>query len=96
MGIAGVIFALLYWNDEQSYNEWNPEKDKVYQVLVQLSDTPAGSDCALFLKPALDEDPNIKQKHCTSRQSVLCTITSNFYHYRFYCGNITGHLYRQF
>ncbi|MBF4465821.1 ABC transporter permease [Flavobacterium sp. LC2016-12] len=60
IGIAGLIFALLYWNDEQSYNAWNPEKDHVYQVLVQLSDTPAGSDCALFLKPALDEDPNIE------------------------------------
>jgi len=60
IGIAGLIFALLYWNDEQSYNAWNPEKEKVYQVLVQLSDTPAGSDCALFLKPALDEDPNIE------------------------------------
>jgi putative ABC transport system permease protein len=60
IGIAGLIFALLYWNDEQNYNAWNPEKEKIYQVLVQLSDTPAGSDCALFLKPALDEDPNIE------------------------------------
>jgi len=60
IGIAGLIFALLYWNDEQNYNAWNPEKDKVYQVLVQLTDMPAWSDCALFLKPTLDEDPNIE------------------------------------
>jgi putative ABC transport system permease protein len=60
IGIAGLIFALLYWNDEQSYNEWNPEKDNVYQVLVKLSDMPALSDCALFLKPTLDQDPNVK------------------------------------
>ncbi|MDQ6471918.1 ABC transporter permease [Flavobacterium sp. LHD-80] len=60
IGISGLIFALLYWNDEQSYNAWNPEKEKVYQVLVQLSDMPALSDCALFLKPALDQDPNIE------------------------------------
>ncbi|MFB3389323.1 ABC transporter permease [Flavobacterium sp. LAR06] len=60
IGIAGLIFALLYWNDEQSYNAWNPEKENVYQVLVQLSDTPVGSDCALFLKPTLDQDPNVK------------------------------------
>ncbi|WP_158730174.1 MULTISPECIES: ABC transporter permease [unclassified Flavobacterium] len=33
IGIAGVIFAILYWNDEQSYNSWNPEKENVYQVL---------------------------------------------------------------
>ncbi|OIV43323.1 ABC transporter permease [Flavobacterium johnsoniae] len=60
VGIAGLIFALLYWNDEQNYNVWNPEKEKVYQVLVQLTDMPAWSDCALFLKPTLDEDPNIE------------------------------------
>lgn len=60
IGIAGLIFALLYWNDEQSYNAWNPEKENVYQVLVKLSDMPAGSDCALFLKPTLDQDPNVK------------------------------------
>lgn len=60
IGIAGLIFALLYWNDEESYNDWNPEKDNVYQVLVQLTDMPAWSDCALFLKPTLDVDPNIE------------------------------------
>lgn len=60
VGIAGLIFALLYWNDEKNYNSWNPEKDNVYQVLVQLKDMTSWSDCALFLKPALDADPNIE------------------------------------
>jgi putative ABC transport system permease protein len=36
IGIAGLIFATLYWNDEQSYNDWNPEKDKVHQVVSDL------------------------------------------------------------
>ncbi|PVX46416.1 putative ABC transport system permease protein [Flavobacterium sp. 103] len=60
IGIAGLIFALLYWNDEQSYNDWNPEKEKVYQVLVQLTDMPVFSDCSLFLKPVLDKDSNVE------------------------------------
>ncbi|MFV8344624.1 ABC transporter permease [Flavobacterium sp. ZB4P13] len=60
IGIAGLIFALLYWNDEQSYNKWNPEKDNVYQVLVQLIDMPVFSDCSLFLKPILDKDSNVE------------------------------------
>lgn len=60
IGIAGLIFALLYWNDEQSYDEWNPEKDNVYQVLIQLSDMPIWSECSLFLKPVLAKDPNIE------------------------------------
>lgn len=60
IGIAGLIFALLYWNDEQSYDEWNTEKDNVYQVLIQLSDMPIWSECSFFLKPILAKDPNIE------------------------------------
>ena len=60
IGIAGLIFALLYWNDEQSYDEWNPEKDNVYQVLIKLSDMPIWSECSLFLKPVLAKDPNVE------------------------------------
>jgi putative ABC transport system permease protein len=39
IGIAGLIFAILYWNDEQSYNQWNPEKNKVFQSISKLSAT---------------------------------------------------------
>jgi putative ABC transport system permease protein len=39
IGISGLIFAILYWNEEQSYNEWNPEKDKVYEVINDLGDS---------------------------------------------------------
>lgn len=60
IGIAGLIFALLYWNDEQNYNAWNPEKEKVYQVLVQATGMPVFSDCALFLKPILEKDANVE------------------------------------
>lgn len=36
IGIAGLIFATLYWNDEHSYNEWNPEKEKVFQSISKV------------------------------------------------------------
>ncbi|MFE3872102.1 ABC transporter permease [Flavobacterium sp. ZS1P70] len=61
IGISGLIFALLYWNEEQSYDAWNPEKDNIYQVLVQLTGMPVFSDCALFLKPILDKDTNVEK-----------------------------------
>lgn len=60
IGIAGLIFALLYWNDEQSYNAWNPEKEKVYQVLVQLTDMPIMAEHPVSLKPYLENDPNVE------------------------------------
>lgn len=37
IGISSLIFALLYWNNETSYNKWNPEKDSVYEVLSTIS-----------------------------------------------------------
>jgi putative ABC transport system permease protein len=36
IGIAGLVFAILYWNDEHNYNAWNPEKDNVYKVVVEI------------------------------------------------------------
>lgn len=49
IGIAGLIFAILYWNDEQSYNDWNPEKDKVFQSISQVSkDMVWASNVAAF------------------------------------------------
>lgn len=39
IGIAGVIFAILYWNNENSYDQWNPEKENVYEVLNKFGDS---------------------------------------------------------
>ncbi|MFC4738715.1 ABC transporter permease [Flavobacterium ponti] len=36
IGIAGLVFATLYWNDEHSYNEWNPGKGKVFQSISKV------------------------------------------------------------
>ncbi|VXB24646.1 Multidrug ABC transporter substrate-binding protein [Flavobacterium sp. 9AF] len=38
IGIAGLIFAILYWNEEQSYNAWNPEKERIHQVISDLGE----------------------------------------------------------
>lgn len=38
IGIAGLIFAILYWNDEHSYNAWNPEKEKVFESISKVSE----------------------------------------------------------
>ena len=39
IGIAGVIFAILYWHNEHAYDQWNPEKENVYQVLNVIGAT---------------------------------------------------------
>lgn len=37
IGMAGLIFAILYWNDEQSYDAWNPDKDRVFVSVNQVA-----------------------------------------------------------
>lgn len=54
IGIAGLVFATLYWNNEHSYDAWNPNNENVYQVLNQMgpqkeiwasNSTPFGLAC---------------------------------------------------
>ncbi|MFA5619614.1 MAG: ABC transporter permease [Weeksellaceae bacterium] len=36
MGMVGIILVTLYWNDELSYNQWNPNKEEVYSVAHEI------------------------------------------------------------
>ncbi|MFP5439578.1 MAG: ABC transporter permease [Bacteroidia bacterium] len=63
LGIAGLVFALLYWNDEQSYNTWNPEREKVYQVITNLGNDLIWATNVAPLGPHLDTMPEIEE-HC--------------------------------
>ncbi|WP_299671775.1 ABC transporter permease [uncultured Polaribacter sp.] len=35
LGLAGLLIILLYLNEENSYNQWNPNKDDVYRVNIK-------------------------------------------------------------
>jgi putative ABC transport system permease protein len=54
IGVAGLIFALLYWNDEQSYNDWNPEKDTVYQSLTDIGNNTIWANNLACYQPFFD------------------------------------------
>ncbi|WP_294246610.1 FtsX-like permease family protein [uncultured Chryseobacterium sp.] len=30
VGLTGFMLILMHWNDEESYEKWNPEKDRIY------------------------------------------------------------------
>lgn len=38
LGISGVILSILYWNDEHSYDAWNPNKNTAYQLFFDMGD----------------------------------------------------------
>ncbi|PXY45201.1 ABC transporter permease [Flavobacterium hydrophilum] len=63
IGIASVIFAILYWNNENAYDQWNPEKENVYVVLNKIGTTgdtwatssiPFGETCKATI-PEIDK-----------------------------------------
>ncbi|OSY89249.1 hypothetical protein WH52_00965 [Tenacibaculum holothuriorum] len=35
LGLSGLLIILLYLKEEQSYNQWNPNKDNVYRVNIK-------------------------------------------------------------
>jgi putative ABC transport system permease protein len=61
IGIAGVIFATLYWNDEQSYDAWNPNKDTIFLVVNQMDvETFWASSSAPIGQAIKDKSPEIE------------------------------------
>jgi putative ABC transport system permease protein len=58
-GITGLIFAMLYWNDEQSYDQWNPEKEKVFKVFSDLGKNVIWPSNPATLETYLKKDPNV-------------------------------------
>lgn len=68
IGIAGLVFSTLYWNDEHSYDKWNPNKDNAFQVLVDLGKGgEAWTNSPVTLDPFIKDDPNIdKMMFCTN------------------------------
>lgn len=36
IGISSFVFAILYWNDEHSYDAWNPNKENTYIVINDM------------------------------------------------------------
>lgn len=64
IGIAGLIFATLYWNDEHSYNAWNPENEKVFQSISKVGpDEYWASNVAPF-EPYLKTDFPELEAYC--------------------------------
>ena len=76
LGFAGLLLVLLYFNYEESYDKWNPNKDIVYRVVNKsrsdgISYT-APSGQAQFFKSDIPE----------VEQSVLI---GTVYRYKMFC-----------
>ncbi len=64
IGIAGLIFAILYWNDEHSYDKWNPEKDNIYSVLNDIGQNNIWTSNAATSGPLLKSVSSDLESYC--------------------------------
>jgi putative ABC transport system permease protein len=64
IGIGGIIFAILYWNNEQSYNAWNPENERVYQVVVDVGEDMHWAYNIAPIGPIIEKTVPEVESHC--------------------------------
>lgn len=64
IGIAGLIFAILYWNEEHSYDEWNPEKEKIYIVMNDLGGGNVWATNSPVTGPDLKANTSYLENYC--------------------------------
>lgn len=64
IGIAGLIFAILYWNDEQSYDQWNPNKDNIFLLTNQMDPTTYWSSSSAPVGSAVKEISPEVESYC--------------------------------
>ena len=67
IGIAALIFAILYWNDEHSYDQWNPEKDKIYSVMSNLGGGNIWAVSSAIPAPILKSTTSYLDEYCYFR-----------------------------
>lgn len=61
IGIAGVVFSILYRNNELQYDAWNPYKKEVHQVFGDMGDSGVWNTQPAPLAPiALETIPEIE------------------------------------
>ena len=67
IGISALIFAILYWNDEHSYDQWNPEKNKIYSVMSNLGGGNIWAVSSAIPAPILKSTTSYLDEYCYFR-----------------------------
>ncbi|OIV43322.1 ABC transporter permease [Flavobacterium johnsoniae] len=64
IGIAGLIFAILYWNEEHSYDQWNPNKENIFLVANQMDATTYWGSSSAPIGAAIKEVSPEVESYC--------------------------------
>ena len=63
IGISGLIFSILYWNEEHSYDAWNPENEKIFLVFNDMGSGNIWNTNVAAVDPHLSTFPEL-ESHC--------------------------------
>ena len=78
IGIAGLIFATLYWNEEHSYDQWNPDINNIYSVMNDIGNGNVWSTNPATTAPLLKEISSDLESYCyTQAQYSKETVIYN-------------------
>ncbi|MES2487420.1 MAG: ABC transporter permease [Bacteroidota bacterium] len=64
LGIAGLVFAILYWNDEHSYNASNPGKNNTFFIVSDLGEDKVWGATTAALGPVIPQQLPQITEHC--------------------------------
>jgi len=71
IGITGVMLSILYWNDEHAFNQWNPEKDKIVEVMTNIEEGIIWNTSPAPLVPSLKQKSTEIIAYCQYRPYYL-------------------------
>lgn len=64
IGITGIIFSTLYWKDENSFDQWNSNNKRVYEVLSKISNGETWGLAQAPLIRAISLKTDVVQDYC--------------------------------
>jgi len=64
LGIAGLVFAILYWNDEHSYNASNPGKNNTFFIVSDLGEDKVWGATTAAMEPVIPQQLPQITEHC--------------------------------
>jgi len=64
IGVAGLVFAILYWNDEKSYDAWNPEKERIFLLVNQIDENVFWTSGSAAVGPNLAAKSSEVESYC--------------------------------
>lgn len=95
LGLIGLVLTLLYWNEQSSYDQWNPNKDEIYTLshgyendvwgtsfphVQKAKETISEIEDYLVLGNSYWSE-NISVGDKTIYQNKFLNVTSNFFSY---------------